>query len=295
MVFGEILVDIFPDRAVLGGAPFNVARHLKAFGQNPILISKLGNDALRSRVIDAMEKIGMEIIGIQCSHRYPTGQVKVHLEKDRHRFEILPLQAYDFIHPSVARKATLSANPVLIYFGTLAQRNEVSRRALKALLKGSAAAKFLDINLRTPWYDEKILWNSLQSADIVKLNNEELYELAKIFDLSGENEEGQACQLMSRFDLERVMVTSGEEGAWQINRHGRKVEVKVKSKIGKLVDTVGAGDGFAAVSILGVLRQWPVDETLERANEFAAAICGIRGAVPEEADFYNPFIEGWHL
>ena len=280
---------------MLGGAPFNVARHLKAFGQNPVLITRLGHDALRDEVLDVMSQNGMETLGIQCGNNYPTGQVQVHMKGSEHRFEILPSQAYDYIHPAAVRMTTLSVNPVLVYYGTLAQRNVISRRALKTLLRSTGAAKFLDINLRAPWYDEKTLRLSLQFADIVKLNAEELSVLAKMLELPGEKPQDQVKELMNRFDLEQVVVTCGGEGAWQINREGKKVKAVVKNPTAKLVDTVGAGDGFAAVFILGALLRWPMARTLERANTFAAAICEIRGAIPDHADFYKPFTQEWGL
>lgn len=295
VLFGEVLVDIFPDRAVLGGAPFNVARHLKAFVQNPVLVTRLGNDALRDKVLGVMSQNRMETLGVQCDQNYPTGEVQVHIEEGVNSFDILPMQAYDFIHPGVVRMTTLSVHPDLVYFGTLVQRHETSRRALKALLRSTKAVKFLDINLRAPWYDEKTLRQSMQYADIVKLNSEELGVLAEIFALPGCNPQDHALALMNQFNFEQAVITCGEEGAWQINRDGKKIEAGVKSPVANLVDTVGAGDGFAAVFILGSLRRWPVAMTLARANAFAAAICGIRGAVPDHADFYEPFIAEWGI
>ena len=295
VLFGEVLADIFPDQSVLGGAPFNVARHLKAFGQNPILITRLGNDPLRDEVLRVMSENGMETLGVQCNNKHPTGQVRVHIEKNGHRFEILPAQAYDYIHPAVVRMATLSVNPALVYFGTLAQRSEISRRALKSVLHSTDAAKFLDINLRTPWYDPKTIRQSLHYANILKLNIEELKILAEMFKLPGSKPHEQAKELMRQFSLEQIVITCGDEGAWQINRGGKKIEVGIKNKIVKMVDSVGAGDGFSAVCILGMLKQWPINRTLERANNFAAAICGIRGAIPELADFYEPYIREWEI
>ncbi len=295
VLFGEVLADIFPDRTVLGGAPFNVARHLKAFGQNPILITRLGNDLLSDNVLSVMSQNGMETLGIQCDNRHSTGQVQVHIEDGEHRFEILPLQAYDFIHLEMALSTMLSVRPALIYFGTLAQRCRISRRTLKTLLSISSAAKFLDINLRTPWYDEKTLCRSFQHADIVKLNVDELGVLEKIFELQGNEPHDQVLELMNRFDLEQALVTCGAQGAWQLDRGGKKVEVGVTNPVAKLVDTVGAGDAFAAVFILGALLQWPLTTTLERAHTFASAICEIRGAVPDHTDFYQPFTEIWTI
>lgn len=293
LLFGEVLADIFPDRTVLGGAPFNVARHLKAFGQNPVLVTRLGHDSLRDEVLDAMSQAGMETLGVQCANNHPTGQVRVHIENVHHRFEILPAQAYDFIHPGMVRMATLSVNPVLVYFGTLAQRGEISKRALKAMLRSTGAPKFLDVNLRAPWYDEATLILSLQSADTVKLNIEELGMLAKMFDLQGNNPQDHAMELMHRFGVQQAVVTLGDEGAWQVNHNGTKVQLGTENKIKNPVDTVGAGDGFAAVYILGTLLRWPADKILKRANAFAAAICEFRGAIPDHADFYEPYVREW--
>lgn len=295
VLFGEVLADIFPERSVLGGAPFNVARHLKAFGRNPVLLSRVGNDDLGRGVLGTMAQNGMETGGIQFDRHHPTGQVKVHLENGGHRFEILPEQAYDFIHPAVARMVRLPLSPALIYYGTLAQRHEVSRRALTTLLRSTSAAKFLDVNLRAPWYDEKTLRSALQYANIVKLNAEELEVLAEMFALPGDRPQGRVMELMRQFDLKQVVVTCGAEGAWQMSHTGKVIEAVESNRGATVVDTVGAGDGFAAVYILGALRHWPMENTLARANTFAAAICGIRGAVPGHANFYQPFTEEWGL
>ncbi|MGA8863774.1 MAG: carbohydrate kinase [Gallionella sp.] len=295
ILFGEMLADIFADRSVLGGAPFNVARHLKAFGQNPLLITRLGHDALADEVLDVMARIGMDPLGVQCGNNHPTGRVQVQMKEGGHSFEILPDQAYDFIHPAIARMTALSVHPKLVYFGTLAQRNEISRRALKNLLRSARSAKFLDINLRAPWYEEKTIMQSLQFADIVKLNNDELVILAEMFESPASDPQSQAAELMSRFDIEQVLVTCGEAGAWHLNRQGEIIESAAKNRVTMLIDTVGAGDGFAAVCILGELLKWPVARTLERANGFAAAICGVRGAIPDHADFYKPFIHEWEI
>ena len=295
VLFGEVLADIFPDCSVLGGAPFNVARHLKAFGRNPVLVTRVGNDATGDEVLNVMSQNRMETGGIQFDKRHPTGQVRVDFENGIHRFEILPMQAYDFIHPAVARMIRLTLNPVLVYFGTLAQRNEISRRALKTLLSSTGAAKFLDINLRAPWYDEKMLRLSLQYANILKLNADELVLMAEMIKLPEGKPQNQVRELMGQYDLEQVVVTCGSKGAWQMDREGEVVETGESKRITTVVDTVGAGDGFAAVYILGSLRHWPVAMTLARANAFAAAICGIRGAVPDHADFYEPFIAEWGI
>lgn len=292
-LFGEVLADVFPDRSVLGGAPFNVSRHLKAFGLNPVLITRTGNDVLRIKLLEAMADWGMETMGVQCDQNYPTGQVKVHFEGASHRFEILPEQAYDHIHATVARMVALSIHPELIYFGTLAQRQAASRRALKMVLGSVHAPAFFDVNLRAPWYAAQVLRRSLRQADTVKLNNEEMATLAEMFALPGDTLAGHARAFMQMFDIGQVLVTCGAEGAWLVERDGEMVHAKAQQRMVDVVDTVGAGDGFSAVFILGQLNQWPVAQTLSRAHEFAAAICTLRGAIPKHSDFYEPFLSAW--
>lgn len=295
VLFGEVLIDVFPDGNVLGGAPFNVARHLRAFGLHPVLISRTGTDELREEVIRTMSGFDMDTTGIQSDPLHPTGQVAVHLEADQHRFEILDNQAYDFIHPAISRLVGMSVQPELVYFGTLAQRHSVSRRALSALLRSINRPSILDLNLRKPWYDTQILNRSLERADIVKMSNEELAALARILRLRGTNEKTQAAALIRKYQLDRVLVTCGKRGAWLLDKKGMQAEDGNSRDAVELVDTVGAGDAFTAVFIVGTLLGWPTQRTLARANHFAAAICGIRGAIPHDQDFYRPFLREWHL
>jgi fructokinase len=293
-LFGEILVDVFPDRRVLGGAPFNVARHLQAFGLHPVLITRTGNDALRDKLIATMTNLGMDIRGVQSDPIHPTGQVMVHMEDGGHRFEILPKQAYDFIHASVTRMIALAAQPEFIYFGTLAQRHPISRRALSSLLKTVKAPRMLDINLREPWYDVQTLKRSIAQADILKLNSEELNHIARLLRLGGTDDTRRAATLMEQFGLRTILVTRGEEGAWLLDDEGTMVSVPAGQSI-RIADTVGAGDGFASVFILGLFKNWTAEQTLLRADHFARELCGIRGAIPQDDGFYQPFREAWAL
>lgn len=296
VLFGEVLIDIFPDGNILGGAPFNVARHLRAFGLYPVLISRTGNDALRDQVIQTMSGFDMDTTGIQSDPLHPTGQVMVHIEDDQHRFEILDNQAYDFIHPAIARLVGMSAQPELIYYGTLAQRHGTSRRALSGLLRSINRPSILDLNLRKPWYDTQILNRSMERADIVKMSNEELATLAKILRLRGTDEQSQAAALIKKYQLDRILVTCGKRGAWLLDKEGMQAEDSTSNDDAvTLVDTVGAGDAFTAIFMVGTLLGWPAHRTLARANRFAASICGIRGAIPQTQDFYRPFLREWHL
>lgn len=291
-LFGEVLVDVFPDRKVMGGAPFNVACHLQAFGLHPVLITRTGNDEMRERLLATMARLGMDDCGVQNDATHPSGQVTVQMQGKQHRFEILPDQAYDYIHAGMAHMIALAVRPQLIYFGTLAQRSATSRRALTALLRSSKAPRLLDINLRTPWYDARTIERSLHRADIVKMNDDELSVIASALRLADRSAEEQAAALVRKFDLECLQVTCGDQGAWQLHKDGKKINAETGSRV-QVVDTVGAGDGFAAVLILGILHNWPARTMLSRANDFAAALCGIRGATPDDQNFYAQFLEEW--
>lgn len=295
LLFGEVLVDIFNDRKVFGGAPFNVARHLQAFGLHPVLLTRIGDDELRRQLLAVIADAGMDDCGIQIDALHPTGQVMVHMEGCEHRFEILPQQAYDYIHAGMARMITLAVRPQLIYFGTLAQRHAISAQALTMLTRSSKAPRLLDINLRKPWYDRLTIERSLKRANLVKINQQELEILVSLFQLAGKDPVQKAAALIKCFAVDNLLVTCGEQGAWQLDNDGNIINVEGLLSSQPLLDTVGAGDGFAAVYILGLLRGWPATLTLPRANAFAAALCGIRGAIPDSADFYKPFIVDWKL
>jgi fructokinase len=292
LIFGEILADMFPERSVLGGAPFNVARHLAAFGMSPLMVSRVGTDALGERIGAEMAADGMDTTGVQSDPGRPTGRVRVHMQEGGHSFEILPDQAYDHIDPEAARAAAVAANPTLVYFGSLIQRGDVSRTALREILAATSCPRFVDLNLREPWFSESTVRFSLHGADILKINNEELDALAAMLRVAAQSPEDRARALLRDFSISRIIVTCAGEGAWQVEAGGG-APVSVPGRQTDVVDTVGAGDGFASVCILGLLSGWEPGPTLERANAFAAAVCGIRGAAPDDAGFYHPFFQEW--
>ncbi|PKO47725.1 MAG: carbohydrate kinase [Betaproteobacteria bacterium HGW-Betaproteobacteria-22] len=292
-LFGEVLADIFPDRSVLGGAPYNVARHLRAFGMHPLLITRTGADSINAEFMAEMSRLGMDVSGVQLDASYPTGQVLVHLEGNGHRFDIIPDQAYDHIHAGVTHLVTISNHPEMVYFGTLAQRSLESRLALDRFLSDAKSPRFLDMNLRAPWFDKHIIRRSLLRADVLKINDDELKVLSTMFQLPKSSAEAGALALKRKFELDGLIVTCGADGAWALFDGDVVTSVAGVSLDQKMVDTVGAGDGFAAICMIGMLRQWPVDLMLSRANRFAAAICGLRGAAPESPDFYDLYIQEW--
>ncbi|HEX8874269.1 MAG TPA: PfkB family carbohydrate kinase [Nitrosospira sp.] len=292
LLFGEILIDRFPDREVLGGAPFNVARHLYAFGCAPVLITRIGLDEAGTRVLQALESSGLATHGVQLDSIHSTGVVEVRFTSEgSHRFDILPDQAYDHIHPRLARIAAVAAKPELVYFGTLAQRAD-SHRALRHMLRAASGQRFFDINLRNPWINVERLHWSLKHADIMKANDAELELANQLFDLGGGSAEAQAELLMRRYSLRGALITCGAGGAWWLDDSG--LIAMPCAPVMDIRDTVGAGDAFSAVFMLGLLHGWPIPLTLRRAHHFAGAICQIRGAVPANSDFYDPFIREWH-
>ena len=291
LLFGEVLMDRFPDREVLGGAPFNVARHLRGFGLRPVLVTRIGTDPAGAEVLRAMERFGMAMQGVQRDAVHPTGQVEIRLGAAGHSFDILPDQAYDHIIADDAKHVAQGVRPELVYFGTLAQRAD-SHRALQAMLQGSDAHVFLDVNLRDPWVDRDVLRWSLQHADTVKVNEEELDRIAGWMEIGGDTAMARAEALIARFGLHSLLVTRGEDGAWWLDSAGRHESV-AGEPVADLVDSVGAGDAFATVCMLGQLLRWPISETLHRARHFAAGICRLRGAIPEDDAYYAPFSAAW--
>lgn len=293
-LFGEVLADVFPDRAVLGGAPFNVARHLQGFGMSPLMVSRVGGDALGRSLLTEMVRLGMPTHGIQEDPLHPTGQVQVVMDGTAHRFEILPNQAYDHVCPETTASLMATSQASLVYFGTLAQRGSLSRMALQRFLQSQRGLVFLDINLRPPWFDRDILASSLAAADIVKLNDQELATVSAMFRLAGESPEQQAASLLSQFGLRQVLVTCGGEGSWWLDG-AQLLRAGPARSTTPIIDTVGAGDAYAAVFITGLLHGWDPAVTLYRASEYAAAICRVRGAVPETGDLQAACCRAWAL
>lgn len=295
-LFGEVLIDeLESGRGVPGGAPLNVACHLRAFGLEPLVVSRLGEDADGERLRAEAFRRGLDVRGMQTDRSHPTGRVLVRQEPEGPRFEIPGEQAWDFIDAeSAVRAAEGGGAPGLFYFGTLAGRHGVSRHALARLLELGWKTRLLDLNLRPPWFGAAAVERSLASADVVKATEEELRLAADLL-LYGTAAPEPAAALMKRFKLDRVIVTRGPSGAFTLEETGLGAEVAGSQLGGELVDTVGAGDAFSAVLILGLLRGWEAPTVLSRADAFARAVCCIPGAVPEDDAFYRPFLQAWHL
>jgi fructokinase len=301
VVFGEALVDDFITEQVVGGAPFNVARNLAAFQMAPMMISRIGADKAGEKIRAEFTRFGMPQEGLQCDAAESTGRVVVERGAGEHRFIILPDQAYDYIDAARALQAAAQAAPATIYFGTLAQRHDTSRHALRSLLGATKARRYLDLNVREGQVSERCVFDSLHAADIVKVNEDELMDLFSWYTHTRHDtarmdsiEVRTACMTLLRiFSLEALVVTLGPRGAVVFCADGAIVADHDSVPPKRIVDTVGAGDAFSAVFLLGRARGWPLQQTLARANQFAGAVCGISGAVPADLAFYEPWLNSW--
>jgi len=287
VIFGEVLFDCFPDgSAVIGGAPFNVAWHLQAFGLSPLVISSVGEDELGERVRDAMSGWQMDARGLQTDSGHPTGSVKIEIIDGEPRYEIVEHRAYD--HIDRARLPAINSASVL-YHGTLALRNRPSREALEDLRKDLDAMVLLDVNLRAPWWCKEDVLTCVGAADWVKLNEDELKLLGGD---DASDHLSRAQRFLQRHGLAGLVVTLGEKGAFACTAQGGFTEVE-PAGLSEVVDTVGAGDAFTSVLILGLSREWPLALTLQRAQGFAARVVAQRGATIHERELYADVLLSW--
>lgn len=284
-VFGEVLFDHFPDGSrVLGGAPFNVAWHLQAFGAAPRFISRIGDDPEGHEIAALMGAWGMDRAALQSDREHPTGSVRVSIEDGEPQYDIVADCAYDFIDAGVLAAGGTQG---ILYHGSLAVRNPAAHAALQTLKARHQGKIFVDVNLRPPWWRQETLLPLLHDADWIKLNETELAELCP-----GHTEPEAAMQAFcAQFEPEILVLTRGAQGAVACTA-ARQYAVEPPSAT-PVVDTVGAGDAFAAVLLLGLSRQWPLQTTLERAQLFACAVVGRRGATVDDRAFYDAFDAQW--
>jgi fructokinase len=288
VIFGEVLYDCFPEgEVVLGGAPFNVAWHLQGLGASPLFISRVGDDPLGRRVRDVMEQRGMDTSGLQLDSSYPTGKVNIQLTAGSHSFDILPDQAYDHIAEDALPPLPARA---LFYHGSLAARSPVSARTLSLLCETLEGSRLVDVNLRAPWWQRDSALQLLEGARLAKLNDEELSALAP----AAADDAARMRGFIDTAGLQELVVTRGAAGAELMTRSGEIYRVAPEAAT-RVVDTVGAGDALTGVLMLGLLHGWSYPVMLERAQAFASAIVGHRGATVEAADFYQPYREAWSL
>lgn len=287
-IFGEVLFDIFPDgQQILGGAPFNVAWHLQALGQKPHFISCVGDDNAGRSIRSTMSEWGMETRFLQTDKTHPTGRVTIHIKNGEPQYTIVPNCAYDFIPPP---KHPITKAYPLLYHGTLALRNPVSAQTLVELKRQFKGILFMDVNLRIPFWTQKSVLALIQEADWVKLNEAELRKLD-----SGKLSLIKLAQdFRKKYALKGLVVTQGEVGALAVTETSAPIQVKA-SKIREHIDTVGAGDAFCAVLLLGITNDWPLKTTMKRASDFAARVVENHGALIHTPRIYQALRQDWQL
>jgi fructokinase len=292
LIFGEILFDQFPDGDVLGGAPFNVAWHLQGFGLTPKIVSRVGRDPLGEQILAEMQKWRLDDSYVQLDEQRATGTVKITLEQGQPTFDITRDVAYDHINVDKLLSVLKNNPPSLVYHGSLAARHSNSRSALLAIKKSLDSPVFVDINLRKPWYDLDIIEQLLMSTQWLKLNEDELTLLTKQSVHSDAELIDLAQRFRKKYGLTAMIVTLGARGAFIVNDADcyRSEPVPVI----EMVDAVGAGDGFSAVTITGLLKGWDFPMILQRATAFAAAICQQRGAINTDRNFYSRQMSEWN-
>ena len=278
---GEVLWDSLPEGLFLGGAPFNVACHLRATGTPVAMVSRVGADRLGDEALRRAARYGVDVGLIQVDPTLPTGFVRVHVdERGNGAYEICEPVAWDALEatePLLARAARARA----IVFGSLAQRNQVTRTTIERLCKVGArqALMVFDVNLRPPYEDFEVIRASLAMADVVKLSDAELVKLAEWLGWSDRDEHEMMQGLATMFGCSVVCVTRGSRGAallhdGELTEHpGFPAEVR---------DTVGAGDAFLAVLLAGLLAGTPDAELLQHANLMGAYVVTQFGAVPAD-------------
>jgi sucrose-phosphate synthase len=293
VIFGEVLFDHFPDGSrVLGGAPFNVAWHLRGFGANPLVLSAVGDDEEGREVLERMTSWDFMTHGVQTDPLHDTGRVTATVVDGENHFEIAPEQAWDFIRAEPAYRAMTEEPAGLFYHGTLALRGKESWNTLRSLRDQSDAPSFVDINLRPPWWTkEKLDW-CLSTSHWVKLNDAELAELTSRPTQTFEECRDAAMDLALTHTIQGVIVTRGKKGALSVLSGERTFEA-ASAQVEDVIDTVGAGDAFSAVMCLGILQQWDFQTTLDRAAAFAADLCRIRGATTTDFALYDRHLADW--
>lgn len=286
LIIGEVLFDCFAEHHVLGGAPFNVAWNLCGLGLNPLLVTAIGEDEQGAEVRRAMQNWGLDESALQVDPQHATGRVEVTLRDGEPSYRFWDDVAFDHIAapPDAVRAQRLG----LLYHGSLVFRSPHSRRTILELKRALACPAFVDINVRQPYFAIEWLEELIEGAEHVKLNLDELWLLSGTAPdgaVSWDDRLQSAAALQQQYQIGNVWLTAGGEGAAWLGPTGEFEQVPA-APVPALIDTVGAGDAFAAMVIRGILTGTRPQDSLHRAAAFAAQVCGIRGAVVADRSFY---------
>jgi fructokinase len=275
---GELLWDLFPAGAQLGGAPANFAYITSLLGDAGIPASRLGPDSLAADAIRRLGELGLSTKFIQKDPGHPTGTVKIEVDRTgQPRFEISESVAWDFL-AWTPQWQKLAQQADAVCFGSLAQRSEQSRSTIGRFLRAcESTVRVFDVNLRQNFYTAQVLTESMKLATVVKLNHEELPKIMRSFELENRSEEESARQLLSLPEVKLVCVTRGNGGSLLISADECSEHPGFKVKV---ADTVGAGDAFTAALVYGYLRGTPLAQINETANRVGAWVASQSGATP---------------
>ncbi|MBQ3768740.1 MAG: carbohydrate kinase [Prevotella sp.] len=276
---GEVLWDVLPEGKKLGGAPANFAYHAGQFlgMDNTIAVSALGEDKLAEETIEALKEHGLNDLLPRVP--YPTGTVQVQLdEQGIPTYDIKENVAWDNI-PFDDDIAQIARNCRAVCFGSLAQRNVVSRETIQKFLDATPAdcLKIFDINLRQQFYTQEILRESFQRCNILKINDEELVLIGRMFGYPGLDIENKCWLILGKYNLDMLVLTCGTNGSYVFTPGHVSFQETPKVKV---ADTVGAGDSFTGSFVGSILNGKSVPEAHRTAVQVSAYVCTQNGAMP---------------
>lgn len=273
--FGEILWDNLPSGRLAGGAPMNVAYHLRKLGVGASLISRVGDDEAGRELIDFISSIEIPAENIQVDTEQRTSEVIAELKENNEMvYTITYPTAWDYITWQSDIETKLGEADAFI-FGSLSARNEVSRTTLLQLLE-HAKFKVFDVNLRAPYYDKDTIATFLSRADFVKLNENEIVMLGDWF-TEQRDEQKVAAALMEKFQLSEILITKGADGGTYYDANQR---INYQAEKVVVVDTVGSGDSFLAAFMSKKLAGEPIVDCLNFAAKVAGFVTSQKGACP---------------
>ena len=276
---GELLWDCFPNRRLPGGAPANVAFHVQQLGLSAATVTRVGSDPLGDEICEFLQSQGLSLDLVQRDPLHDTGTVTVEPTTSGTSYTFLTDSAWDFLVPQPELIAAMQSARA-VCFGTLAQRSDVSRETIHACLEAvsSDCLVVYDINLRPPFFEWDWIERSLHHAKIVKLNDDEVRTLSRMFATGPTSDLGYARDLLADYPkLELVCITRGANGCLAVSRDE---VVDLPGIAVQVVDTVGAGDSFTAALIQTRLAGWPLAKSLALANRVGSLVASRPGAMP---------------
>lgn len=276
---GEVLWDVFPDGEHFGGAPANVAVHAAALGADAAMVSAVGQDAGGAAALKQLSAVGVDCSAVARLADHPTGVVRVRVDAaGLPSYDIAAGSAWDFI-PLTGAVEQISQRADAICFGTLAQRSPISLATIRRAVAGTreSAWRLFDVNLRQNYYDAGVVIDSLELANAVKLNEAEMLVIARLCRLESATVVDQLRELCERFGLRLAALTRGAAGSVLVSARGVWESPAPATEI---VDTVGAGDAFAAALLVGILSGESMDDVNRWANAVASYVCSQPGATP---------------